>query len=228
VAAYAGTGSPLTHAVGPGVGLNLSDGEWQAGLDRMERFFRERGATPAVEVSTLADFRLLELLGSRGYRPAEWNHVLWRRLERGEWLGAAPRDVAVQLARDAEGWSRNLARGFFARDEVSAEEEQIGIPLFHARGAQAYEAVLGDSGGVVAGCGALTVGDGVALFHADSTIEGYRARGVQAALIRRRLGDALDGGATLATAATMPGTVSQRNYERYGFQVLYARLNLVL
>ena len=34
-------------------------------------------------------------------------------------------------------------------------------------------------------------------------------------------------GCDLATAATLPGSVSQRNYERHGFRVAYTRATLV-
>ena len=220
-AAFCGIGSPLTHAVGLGIGLNLTAVECEAELARLEQFFRAREATPNLEISTLAEFHLLELLVQRGYQPFEWNHVLWRKLEQGEWL--PPSRVEVRRTADPEAWSLTLLRGFLGRELVTSEELAIGFALFHASGARAYTAYVD---GVAAGCGLLSLHDGVGLFHADSTLNEFRGRGVQAALIRARLIDAVAAGAWVATAATGPGTVSQRNYERQGFHVLYARQGL--
>ncbi len=68
--------------------------------------------------------------------------------------------------------------------------------------------------------------DGVATLCADATLKTHRGRGLQQALIQARLADAASRGAVLATAATMPGTVSQRNYERCGFRVAYTKMNM--
>jgi GNAT superfamily N-acetyltransferase len=56
---------------------------------------------------------------------------------------------------------------------------------------------------------------------------GFRGAGLQGALIRERLRAAVEEGCDLATASTLPGSVSQRNYERNGFQVAYTKAILV-
>jgi len=65
--------------------------------------------------------------------------------------------------------------------------------------------------------------DGLAALFADSTTVSCRGAGLHAALIRGRLRDAAAAGCDLATAATLPGSNSQRNYERRGFQVVYTK-----
>jgi hypothetical protein len=47
---------------------------------------------------------------------------------------------------------------------------------------------------------------------------------MQLALIRQRLEAAAAQGCDLATASVLPGSVSHRNYERAGFQLVYARV----
>ncbi len=81
LAIFAGDGSPLTHAVGLGMRGPVSSGE----LDRMEDFYRERGAAISVEFCPLADPSLVELFAERGYRLTEFNNMLVRSL-----LGAQP------------------------------------------------------------------------------------------------------------------------------------------
>ena len=57
---------------------------------------------------------------------------------------------------------------------------------------------------------------GVAHLYIDSTLPEYRGRGVQAALLRARLGDARKAGFDLASVGARPGNGSCRNIERAG------------
>jgi hypothetical protein len=65
--------------------------------------------------------------------------------------------------------------------------------------------------------------DGILNCFGDATLEAARGRGVQTALIAVRLAAGVAAGAELAMATTMPGTISQRNYERFGYRVAYSR-----
>jgi hypothetical protein len=58
----------------------------------------------------------------------------------------------------------------------------------------------------------------------DATLVGARRRGLQLALIRQRLKTAAAMGCDVATASVLAGSVSHRNYERAGFQLVYARV----
>jgi GNAT superfamily N-acetyltransferase len=51
----------------------------------------------------------------------------------------------------------------------------------------------------------------------------YRGQGIQQRLIAKRLLLGLEHGCDIAVVSTQPGTVSQRNMQRWGFQILYAR-----
>ena len=68
--------------------------------------------------------------------------------------------------------------------------------------------------------------DGLATLFADSTIARHRRSGLHRELIAARLNEALVQGCDLATASTLPGSGSQRNYERMGFEVVYTRVTL--
>ena len=58
------------------------------------------------------------------------------------------------------------------------------------------------------------------------TLERFRGRGTQNALLHARLSAAIQIGCTLATSGTPPGTSSHRNMERHGFRVAYTRTKL--
>ena len=46
-------------------------------------------------------------------------------------------------------------------------------------------------------------------------------------MVEARLNEGLAQGCELATASTLPGSGSQRNYERLGFEVAYTRVTFV-
>jgi GNAT superfamily N-acetyltransferase len=60
-----------------------------------------------------------------------------------------------------------------------------------------------------------------------ATLPAFRRRGLQTALTLHRLADARAAGCDLAAVTTAPGSKSQENAQRRGFELLYARAILV-
>lgn len=216
-AIFAGAGSPLTQAVGMGLAGPPAPGE----IERIEAFFRSRGATPAIDLCPLADTAWVEALFGRGYRATEFNNVLVRRVDGAP--PAAPR-VRLAAAAEAELWSRTVGCGFFDVEELGEPEMEVGRAICAMPGALCY--LAGDA--EPAAAGALRVREGLATLFADSTIARFRGRGLHRELIAARLAEAAAQGCDLATASTLPGSVSQRNYERMGFEVVYTKVVLAL
>jgi GNAT superfamily N-acetyltransferase len=69
----------------------------------------------------------------------------------------------------------------------------------------------------------LCIHEGVALFGGSSTVPELRRRGLQTALLEERMRYAYDQGCDLAMMVALPGSESQRNAERKGFQIAYTR-----
>ena len=219
VAFFLGPDSPLTHAVGMGLNGPVRVAE----LDAVEAFFRSRGARVTIDLCPLTDPAFLAALAERGYHPSEFNNVLVKPLA-GMEIGPAPK---VRLAGDEECdvWARTVGQGFFEQDDLTEDEINVGRAIFSMPGARCYLAVA-DSG-ENAGGGALAVNHGLATLFADSTIARFRRQGLHLALISVRLREALAQGCDLATASTLPGSASQRNYERMGFRVVYTKIVMV-
>ncbi len=217
-AIFAGAASPLTQAVGLGLNGPVSAQE----LDALEGFFRSRGAPVAVDLCPHADPDFVKALAARGYALSEFNNVLVRRLE--GWEIAFTQRVRRALASEADVWSHAVGHGFFEQAELTDEEMDVGRAVFAMPGALCYLAVT--ESGQPAGGGALAVHDGLATLFADSTAPARRRTGLHRELIAARLNEALARGCTLATASTLPGSGSQRNYERLGFQVAYTKVTL--
>jgi GNAT superfamily N-acetyltransferase len=217
-AVFAGAASPLSHAVGIGL-----DGPVRAGdLEAIESFFRSRGAAVSLDLCPLADPGLFEELGRRGYRITEFNNVLVKRLA-GTEIVLTPR-VRRSTAAEGELWSHTLGEGFFEQSALTDEEMDVGRAIFSAPSSLCYLAAA--ETGEPAGGGAAAFRDGLATLFADATVARRRGAGFHRELIAARLNEAVARGCDLATASTLPGSGSQRNYERCGFEVVYTKVTL--
>jgi hypothetical protein len=219
VAVFAGAESPLTQVVGIGLNGAVSKGE----IDAIEAFFHCRGAQVTVDLCPLADPGLIENLSTRGYRPTEFNNVLIKQLDDAARV-PAPR-VRLAEPEESELWSRLVGQGFFEQEELTEEEMQVGRAVFSMPGALCYLAA-GNSG-EMAGGAAMALREGLAVLFADGIKAPFRRQGLHGELIAARLNESLARGCDLATATALPGSQSQRNYTRAGFQVAYTKVTLV-
>jgi hypothetical protein len=204
--------------------MGLSGPAGDAEIEALETFYHSRGGRVAVDLCPLADPSWIDALSRQGYRPAEFNNVLVRQLA-GVELYADDGRVRPALDWEQDLWARTVGQGFFECSALSEDEMEIGRAVFQMGRAECYLGLSGD-GEAVAGA-TLAVIDGLALLFADATTQAARRTGLHGALIRTRLNGAIARGCDLATASTSPGSGSQRNFERSGFQVAYTKVLLV-
>ena len=214
-AAFAGVGSPLSHAVGIAVGQAVSAAEFE----ELEAFYYSRGAVPVVDLCPLADPTLNEHLGRKGYRITEFNNVLVRPLN----AEFRYENEAIQRAEDEFTWAKTVSTGFFEKEVFTHEELELTALIFQMAAGTPWLATVAGEPAAAAG---MAMQDKLALLFGDSTIPRFRKRGLQSALIQARLSYAAAQGCDLATASTLPGTVSQANYEKLGFRLVYTKLIL--
>lgn len=221
IALFAGVDSPVTQAIGVGMNGPVGDED----LQRLEAFFRSRGAAVAVEVCPLVDSSLYQAFGERGYRLAEVSNVLVRQFDAHDKFDG-PQDVVVRPAKinEARTWVETVAKGFAEHSPVTESLLDVMQGFFYRAGACSFLAYVGDE---VAGGGCVSSHDHVGGLFGASTLSAFRRRGVQAALLAARLRWAFDQGCDLAASIALPGSVSQRNIERVGFRVAYTRTKLV-
>ena len=218
-AVFVGAESPLSHAVGVGLHGPVKESE----LNRLESFFRCRGGHVSIELCPLADPGLVSMLGERGYRVTEFNNVLVKRLP-GASIVLTPH-VRRTLPGENDLWSHTVGRGFFDEHDLTTAEMDVGRAICAMPGVLCYLAVT--DGGIPAGGAAGAIQSGLLTCFADSTIASHRRGGLQREMIEARLNEGLAQGCELATASTLPGSGSQRNYERLGFEVVYTRVTFV-
>jgi GNAT superfamily N-acetyltransferase len=229
VATFAEAGSPFNKVAG----LGFTGVPSAAALDEIEQGFAAYGSAVQVELTHLADPAVGALLTGRGYRLTSFENVLGLALG-GEHERVTPPGVEVRPSGDDEfeAWSDVVADGFAHPDaegvpsheefprEVIANAERD----FAATGVRRYIALLD---GVVAGGGSLRIAEGVAQLTGAATAPEHRRRGVQTALLSARLAAAAAAGCDVAVVTTQPGSRSQQNVQRQGFDLLYTRAILV-
>ena len=216
-AVFAGVDSPLTQCFGLGFNGEVAEDQVLA----LESFYHLRGASINVEVSHLADMSLTHLLMDRRYRISEYSNVLVRRIE-----GVEPSTLTSKAEtrrireEEIDDFAGVISRGFIETGDVP----QSFIELFRVFFRQKNCALFGSFvDGVPAGGGAVFTQGDVATFGGASTVVEFRNRGIQTDLLRCRLDYAVSRGCKWAMVTTLPGSVSQRNVEKRGFQVAYAR-----
>ena len=223
-AVFTGVGSPISEARA----LGMDGPVTVADMDRLEIFYRSRSDAIRIEVCPLCDVTLMQLLASRGYRLLEFSNMLSQPLapEQGrEASAAAPVTTRVATASEGPLWAATVAHCFAGQMPISQELiDVISCWTQSSIGACYFAFVDGE----IAGGGSVAVHDGVALLGGAGTVERFRNRGVQHALIAARLAHGARAGCDLAMTVTLPGSGSQRNCERAGFRVAYTRAKFIL
>ncbi|HVF88504.1 MAG TPA: GNAT family N-acetyltransferase [Blastocatellia bacterium] len=221
-AVFVGVESPLTQAFGLGLDGPVTDAE----LAELEEFFKRRGAPANVETSHLADMSLTRMFMDRGYRVTEYSDVLAKSLDERAFLKTSfENDVREIGPEEVDTFAAVVAEAFVE----GGPAPQSLIDLFKVFFRQSNCACFGAfRGGKPVGGGALFIKDGVALLAGASTLPSYRNLGVQTDLLKARIDFAARGGCDLAAVTTAPGSVSQRNAQKRGFNIVYSRTKYTL
>jgi GNAT superfamily N-acetyltransferase len=217
-AVYCGPGNPVTQAVCLGLNGPVAPEDF----DRLEKFYFSRNEPVRVETCPLADPTLFEFYKERGYHVSEFSNVMARPIENSA-APATPSGIDVRLANPEELdlWVMTIAQGFAENYPVT--HELLGVmKLFALRpDVLCYLARIDNR---VVGGATLGLRGRIAGLFGASTLPDFRKRGVQTALLHARLKRAAEAGCTLAMSLAQPGSRSQRNITRFGFQTLYTRV----
>lgn len=224
LASFSEPGSPMNKVVGLGF-ATFDEGAWLA----VEAAHAAREAPIQVEIATLADAAIGKLLTARGYELVGVENVLGRPLT----ATPAPARPGITIARsgsdEIEAWLDVTVTGFGSPDTQ-------GVPSHERFDRAVLERVIRDfaaaegfvrwfarRGGEVAGTASMRMADGIAQLCGATTLPAHRGRSVQTALLEHRLADAQRSGCTLAVVTTQPGSKSQQNAQKQGFELLYSR-----
>jgi GNAT superfamily N-acetyltransferase len=223
-------GSPFNKLIALGFD-GLPDADELAGI---ERAHAARRARLQVELATLADPAVGRFLTARGYHLVGFENVLAKPLED---IAAANREglsITDVNAGDSALWITTVTDGFLHADVFDGPESHESFDRATLQRTYEYfAAVPGTSrllarlDGQVAGGASLYLSHQTALLCGAATLPASRRRGVQSALLQTRLRRARQAGCDLAVVTTQPGSKSQENVQRAGFELIYSRAILV-
>ncbi|MGH9499945.1 MAG: GNAT family N-acetyltransferase [Terriglobales bacterium] len=220
---FAGLNSPIGRTVGVGFDGSASAAE----LDCMEQFYRSHDAPSQIDVCPLTDPPLFEMLKQRGYGMAELNNVLFRRLK-DNLETQAPVGAVIRQghAEEAEAFSTIVVRSFFPNGDAPEGFAEMIAPIYQCEGGILFAAEI-DGKLAAAAAGLIIPERGIVALFGAGTLPEFRGRGLQTALLRRRMEVALRAGCEYAVIVTLGGTTSMRNAQRLGFQVAYSKATLL-
>jgi GNAT superfamily N-acetyltransferase len=229
-AVYVGPSSPVNKVIGLGFDADLD----LVALERIEREWGRRSEPVRIEMSVLTDPALGLALSDRGYKLHGFENVLGLQIT-PEVAGPQAGGVAVELAADAEwGTWIDIAVDAFTNPDGTGSVPPDALTRDHLR--EVIEEMMSVPGfirylarieGEAVGEAAMRIDGELAQLAGAGTRPHARGRGVPKALLRRRLADAGAAGCTLAVVTTAPGTRSQDNVMRRGFELLYTRAILI-
>jgi GNAT superfamily N-acetyltransferase len=229
VATFAEADSPYNKVAGVGFAGVPDEAAWE----KVESAFAERHAATQVELAHLADPEIAPLLSDRGYRLEGYENVLGFDLRAGP-EPVLPPGIEVRRSGAAEfdAWLAVVVEG-------SLHPDTDGLPWHDDFPREILENAERDSAaaglvryvarrdGVVAGGAEFRIDGDIAQLAGAATAPAHRRRGVQTALLAARLADAAAAGCEVAVITTQPGSKSQQNSQRRGFDLLYTRATLV-
>jgi GNAT superfamily N-acetyltransferase len=230
IAVYAGPSSPMNKMIGVGLTEPPTDDE----LRSIEHAFSERAAPLQAEVSALARPEFVARLSARGYELKGFENVHGRAISAAE--SQQPRnsiDITLLEHRHHDRWVDAAICSFLDGDTEGAQADQLTSreaaegPLRDLMDVEGFVRYCAWIDGQLVGTATLRLDDGLAQLCGAATLPAWRRRGVQTALLQRRLADAAAAGCDLALMTTSPGTKSQENGLKQGFALLYVRAIMV-
>jgi hypothetical protein len=191
----------------------------------VHEFYSSRGETPRIDLCPLADGSLLRLLAESTYGVDSFYQVFLRSLDNLPPQTNPHPGMLVRPADPAEAdlWILTTAQGFAGKEDPEPEVLDLLEPNFSSQNGVPFFAWVD---GQPAGGGGMYLHEGVAELGGASTRVPFRHLGVQTALIAARLHATRLMGCDLAIVLTRPGSDSQRNVLRSGFELAYTKVIL--
>lgn len=224
-------GSPFNKLIGLGFGRLPRPDE----LDVVEAAHQQHRLRVQVELSTLADPAVGRMLTALGYQLIGFENLLARRLADVPDLVTGAVEVSQVVGdEESEEWIRVVTDAFLHPDVFDGPESHEAFDRATLERTYRFAAAVPGMSrlqaaldGRMAGGASLYLHDNVAMLCGAATLPSCRRRGVQSALLHARLAQARAAGCDLAVVTTQPGSKSQENVQRAGFELAYSRAVLV-
>ncbi|KAL4862482.1 hypothetical protein BDV12DRAFT_190400 [Aspergillus spectabilis] len=208
-------------------GLGMDGPVSETDIDRIERFYGRLNIQPYIDVCPFAHSSTMDVLRARGYSSCGGLNVHTLPLMEYEVGDEQTEDIDITRVfgeEDKTQFVNSSIEGF----ESGGRDLELRRTLAHTATLQPEARVyLAEINGQVAGGAGMaflsTRFGRVAELYISSTVPKFRGKGVQTALLRKRLAEAKNSGIGIAVVNTWPGSASVRNVDRVGFKLVYTR-----
>ncbi|NLP52544.1 GNAT family N-acetyltransferase [Bacillus sp. RO1] len=197
-------------------------GENVEGLDDIVEFYSNRGISPRFEVTPgNASIDLFRKLNTMGFFQSGFHTALYRPLSIEE-ISDMRVDSAIHIKEISlanfdifgELYTKGFGMPAAFKDYVTANNKVLAE-------SDNWTFYLASVGGEPAGIAVLLIKNDVATLAASATVPEFRNKGVQTALIQKRMQQAADAGCRYLVGQAAFGSVSQKNMERAGLKIAY-------
>jgi GNAT superfamily N-acetyltransferase len=221
-------GRKLNHVTGLGMGAPVTSEP----VAMLEQTYFRNGLAVEIDLCPHAHPSALAVLAERGYAANAFSNTYARRLT-DEDLDFVP-DAAIEVVTDRAAIDKSFLEYCIAGFSVQATRRSPELLEALARIAAARADTtlfLAKSGADIAGSAGMSVFESpmgkIAHLYIASTLEAFRGRGIQSALLRARFAAARRVGCVMACLAARPSNSSARNAERSGFGLAYTKSTFV-
>ncbi len=234
VAVYAGEQCPFNKIAGLGFAGDVEESQ----LEEIENAFAAVGSPVQAELSCLADPAVGAMLTRRGYQLLNFENLLGCRLPTQATTPEVPSQgdsitVAESGDENLEDWIDLIITGFLAPDTQGVQSHEsfpreiLERTIRGMTSMEKFTRFVASRGDQHAGAGSMRITDGIAQFCGAATLPEHRRQGIQSRLLSHRLTAAARAGCDLAIMTTQPGSKSQENVQKHGFELIYTRAILV-
>jgi GNAT superfamily N-acetyltransferase len=199
-------------------------------IDRAIAFFDERNVETKLEVSSFAPGDLLAAVAARRFELRFFTHVMAMPVRN---VSRLPPPAGVTIERLDRSDLRAVREAAEHNDRCFApdrpvSEVSIALTTKHLRN-PANETFVARTEGdrQLVGVGCSESSEGVTLVFGGAVRPEFRGRGIQRALMNVRVALAHERGSELVFVMTGPGSPSERNACRAGFQIIGSRAYFV-
>lgn len=201
-------------------GFETSSHSFSEEIKAIETFYRQHQHPQVdIEFCPLAGDNVAYKLSKRGYLVTEMNNISTFDLttfNSNTLIEKTECRVEIMEDKQLEAWASCVAIGF----DCPQAQEQFYL-YAKSKNVTAFGIFLQNK--LVAG-GTIAIHDGICDLGITSTLPAFRGRGLQKVLLNKRMEFAFKSGARIATVTTEPGSVSDQNTQKMGFQIAYTRI----
>lgn len=221
IVCYCGENDLMSKTIGIGLNGKIT----KETFELIETLYKKRHVNIIIDLCPLANAEVLYYLKSRNYYLNDYLNIMYLDLTKSNIDVVLPDDVIVEQTDDIDLWHAVTVLGY-AQQNLQASHHLSRYFNCYARMEHA-KAFIAKLNGVTVGGSVIAIDDNhVGELNLSSTLLDFRGRGVQQALIAKRLSYAKSKGCKLVTASFTPGSLAQKNCERFGFKLAYTRIKL--